>query len=265
MTFCITCRQRRWQIERTLLENLDTVRSENDVKVVLLDYNSDDGLDEWVRESAADHIQAGRLLYVRELTATAFHMSKAKNLAHRFGTGSMLCNLDADNWIDDMADACRESDGRYIVYVGSDEMRQGTGGRIAVPRDWFHALGGYDEGFLPMSMQDLDFVDRAKAMGMRIRRHRRICRAPLPNVPEVSTPSAGDAFGDRRDLAAATGVDMTWSEMRHINDAASKRNLREGRLVANANGWGAGTVSVNFGPPVKLSPVIPGEFAALAP
>ena len=66
--------------------------------MVLVNYNSQDGLDLWVGKFHSA-IEAGTLRYVHERSDPFFHASKAKNLAHFAATGKFVINLDADNFI----------------------------------------------------------------------------------------------------------------------------------------------------------------------
>ncbi len=253
-TFCITSRGRLWQLKHTLRPNLDTHRSDDRVDFVLVDYNSSDGLAEWIEQHFLDEVRSGQLTFVREHAASGFHMSKAKNLAHRFARGDMLCNLDADNWVDGLVDACGALEDDAIIHGIGQEVQMGTPGRICVPRAWFYALGGYDESFHPMGYQDIDLLNRARAAGYEIKRLNQPCRPPIPNHPlDLTDP----VLKDRRDMREATGVDLTWSEMQQANACRSRENVRAGSLVVNRAGWGGGLLSINFAAPTIVTPIIP--------
>jgi len=58
--------------------------------------------------------------------------------------------------------------------------------------------------------------------------------------------------------ASHTGME-SWHTMWRANEAASRRNLKEGRLIANAQGkgWGAADVRINFNEVQSLPPVSP--------
>lgn len=235
VSLCVTCKNRLWQLRRTLPENLERAEADGDTEVVLVNYDSRDGLDAWVREFQA-HIERGLLRYLHLRDEPHFHMSKAKNLAHLGATGEFLVNLDADNFIGDTIVAWRarwaadydtlihgfvpENDkGRVGERDGLPAEGNGTGGRIGLPRRHFVALGGYDEEMLPMSQQDVDLIDRARAMGLAVAR-----------LPQPGRASICNSFEDKlRD----TGLSYDWAEMRRRNLERRRENLRKGRLRVN--------------------------------
>ncbi|MGW7518216.1 hypothetical protein ACWGJ2_21770 [Streptomyces sp. NPDC054796] len=231
----MTCKNRLWQLRRTLPENLERAEADGNAEVVLVNYDSRDGMDEWVR-TFRPHIERGLLRYLHLRDAPHFHMSKAKNLAHFGATGEFLVNVDADNFIGDTVPAWRaqwaraydtlihgfvaETDkGRTGERDGLPAEGNGTSGRIGLPRRHFMALGGYDEEMLPMSQQDVDLIDRARALGLAV------VRLPQPGRASILN-SIEDKLRD-------TGLPLDWEEMRRHNLERRRENLRLGRLTAN--------------------------------
>jgi hypothetical protein len=247
VSYCTTCHGRLWQIALTLPDNLR--RLGDDEELVLLDYGSPDGLVRFVASSdvCLRAIEAGRLIYAHT-SAKHYHCPKAKNLAHRLGRGSFLVNLDADNSNRGMRRAISRSfsfDDDAILQMdegpAGDPLR-GTFGRIGVPRYWFHRLGGYDEQFAPIGHQDQDLIWRAKGLGLKHVRARTGGPPPIRN--------------SMVEKASHTGQ-RSWHAMWRANEKASRRNLKEGRLVANAQGWGSAEVSINFNEPQFVPPESP--------
>jgi GT2 family glycosyltransferase len=238
---------RLWQLGQTLPEHLKLFHGRKDVELVLLDYNSPDGLEEWIKEDnrAIDAIHNGLLVYVKEHSATHFHCSKAKNLAHRMARGEILVNLDSDNWADAMDKPIRmafaESNG-LIFHAYNQTSGDGTCGRVAVARKWFYRLGGYDESFQPMGYQDIDFVNRASAAGLR-----KVTFADGRN-PIANSVAQKLLF---------TGSQLRHQAMSEQNSRASIDRLNRCEWMANQSGWGAGKISRNFGPVHVLAAEIP--------
>ncbi|GAA4899717.1 glycosyltransferase [Streptomyces coeruleoprunus] len=239
ISYCVTCKNRLWQLRETLPENLERVRADGRAEIVLVNYNSDDGLDTWVRRFRPE-IESGLLRYLHERSEPYIHLSKAKNLAHFGSTGEFLVNLDADNFIGDTVRAWREvwareydtlvhgfvaetDRGRFGRRDGLPADGNGTCGRIGLPRRHFLALGGYDEEMLPMSQQDVDLIDRARALGLGV------VRVPQPD--RASAPAA--ICNSIQDKLAHTGSSLSWEEMRRRNRERRLESLRLGRLVAN--------------------------------
>lgn len=169
--FCTSCMDCRWQLEQTLPVNLELMRGTPHF-LALVDFNSRDDLDPLLR-GQDEHRRAGRLLSFRTEQPTSFHMSQAKNAAHRLAMRrrpDVLFNLDADNFLhrDTLTALADLFSRRQDVYLHnwSGQWGDGSMGRIALrAQDWLR-IGGYDETLLPMSWQDADLMIRCRALGL---------------------------------------------------------------------------------------------------
>lgn len=148
-------------LKRTLPSNLDAVAEFGEVEFVLLDYDSPDGLNDWVHEEMISHLDSERLRFFRLEDAPLFRMNHAKNIAHLLGDGEVLCNLDADNYISPqfVAELLRlHANDVGILTHG----RKSSWGRISLRRTDFLSLGGYEETLTGWGQADLDLIARAK-------------------------------------------------------------------------------------------------------
>lgn len=163
ISYCTTCMGRRAQLETTLPANLAVLaRHSGRVELVLLDYGSRDGLGEWVRERFAAEFESGVLRYARTDEPDEFHTPHAKNVVHRLARHEILFNLDADNFIGE--DTCERIDAVFAEdprRIAISPIQPDVGGRIALLREDFEALGGYDERYQGWSIADFDFCERA--------------------------------------------------------------------------------------------------------
>ncbi len=223
VSFCITCRNRMWQIKETLPKNLkDNYECRDRVEFVLVDFASTDGLQEWVRDNFQDELKSGYLKYFYTDEMPQWHMSIAKNTAHRLGNNEILVNLDCDNFTgrhggDYVARIMRKyGPNKVVLHLFTGDYPDGTYGRIAISKENFMAIGGYDEDFDVSSYQDNDLMERAKAFGLRrLRRSKNI--SAIPN-------EKGMGITDEE----------TWKGMYERNKARSLSNIAAGRLVVNA-------------------------------
>jgi glycosyl transferase family 1/glycosyl transferase family 7 (putative galactosyltransferase) len=248
ISYCTTCMGRLWQLRCTLDEHLRIFRGRSDVEFVLLDYNSPDGLEAWIRDNplARRAIDEGLLVYAKERTASRLNISKAKNLAHRLAKGDVLVNLDGDNWAAGIDTPLRHAVAATpkLVFHAYNGCNDGSFGRIALERDSFYRLGGYDESFEPMGYQDEDLLQRAKRVGLTIEAFK--CgRHPVQNSETQKT--------------AWTGSSTRWVQMWVHNRQRSLQNLHKRQYSANPNGWGVASVSINFGEIVALPPIFPEQ------
>jgi len=249
VSYCTTCHGRLWQLALTLFDNLDHLR--DDEEIVLLDYGSPDGLGRFVESSerCRQAIRRGQLLYAYT-PAERHHCSLAKNLAHRLGRGDLLVNVDADNNIEGMREVIDEHFINAIdeVILHMDDGTGGAFGRICIPHYWFHTLGGYDESFAPSAYQDRDLLKRASAGGLRYVWAPAAAPMPIQNTMHEKVSHTGQE---------------NWHTMRAANRAISEENLAEGRLVANAHGWGGANLRVNFGEEQLFAPVMPNLISVV--
>lgn len=154
---------RRVHLEQTLPANLSVLqRHAGHTELVLVDYNSGDGLGGWVRERFARELADGLLRYARTEEPTTFHTPHAKNVAHRLARHEILFNLDADNFIGE--DTCERIDALFAENprrIAVSPIQPDVGGRIALLRADFDSLGGYDERYTGWSIADFDLCERA--------------------------------------------------------------------------------------------------------
>lgn len=174
IVFCTTCKGRLQHLKETLPQNMRDNGSY--AKFLVLDYNSQDGLCEWLRSECACEIESGRLAVYTYTGSDTFQMAHAKNMAHRLGIlegGDILVNLDADNYtgphfaryILDQFGVERDEDIFLWSRMQKGVLDRGISGRIAVSKKAFLLAGGYDEQFNEWGPDDKDFNHRLRRLG----------------------------------------------------------------------------------------------------
>jgi Sulfotransferase domain len=242
VTFCTTCKGRTQHLEETLPANLrDNARA----RLVVVNYNSSDHLDEFIRSRHMDDVESGRLTLYRFTEPGPFRMAHAKNLAHRLAIvdgADALVNLDADNFAGSgfdeyVLDKLSGCESFLWAHMKKGEMRRGISGRIATTSHAFLAAGGYDEVFSTWSPDDKDFNARLRRLGYQ--------------AVEIES----------RFLNAITHNDkMRFREYPHVSTSEAAEDFllpgRERVRVANAGCFGLGVVYKNFGrEPIELLPL----------
>jgi hypothetical protein len=185
---------RRWQLERTLPENLAVLRQTPHVLAVC-DYNSADDLDELLQRFRGD-VDSGKLACFRTAEPAAFHASIAKNAAHRLGLlqrPDVVFNLDADNYLTPegvrMVERLFEANPERCLHNWSTDWADGSFGRIAMSaRNWMR-LGGYDETFWGIAWQDIDLLYRCRAAGLSYELTSEHLRMPEANTYDQKVAS----------------------------------------------------------------------------
>jgi len=231
LSFCITCKNRFYQIKDTLIKNLnDNKMYKHFIEFVLVDFGSTDGLNEWIKDKCMKYVKEGYLKYYYTDELVNWHASIVKNTSHIYANNDILVNLDCDNFTG-------RNGGKFIIqqfmkYGENIVLQQNTGkffdgafGRISVNKKYFMKIGGYNEDFEPMGHQDIDLRDRLINIGLKY--------VWIPNgkfnkyIKNTKTDSIKN-----------TNSKLDWFQMVRINGIRSKLNNMEAKIIANSNGFG---------------------------
>lgn len=163
LAFCTAIKDRYNSLVITLPENIAKIPQ--DCCICVVDYASkSDAGERWMLNTFAEEIRLGKLIVFRVTNEIDWSSPKAKNLAHRLVHSDYMVNLDCDNFISRL-------DVKIFLNIAVKKIPShqcssqflGTYGRIGIPSDTFYAIGGYDEGMLPMGYQDVDLLTRASS------------------------------------------------------------------------------------------------------
>lgn len=138
-----------------------TFTKSGEVELCILSYN-DDEVEPYLRLNFPEYINDGRLKVKSMYHELPFTCGRVKNFSHAMGTGKILFNLDADNFICNGHDHALALRPRQIL-KNTVHDTFGVSGRIAIYKDDFYRIGGYrDVG----RHDDGDIVLRAVKDGM---------------------------------------------------------------------------------------------------
>ncbi len=257
LSFCTTCMGRAHHLKETLPKNLrDSVdwSRPDDVEFVVLDYSSPDDLAEWITtdERLKPYRDAGILKFARSEGQTYFQHSHAKNMAHSLASGDILCNVDADNFVGFGFAAYLRAIFRRrpnsivasnrLDYRLNAGVHKGCMGRIALSKENFVLLGGYDESerFKGWSGEDSDLFIRAVRKFMRpvMLRDRRFLRVlQHSDLERIKNTEYADAEDEIAKIESLDGSNMR-PILRYVVDrAVAPRVANRGRPI------GAGSVA----------------------
>ena len=168
IAFCTTCMNRMHHLQQTLAKNIQDNYLPDDVEFVLLDYNSGDGLEQWVRQNMQHYIDDGILVYYKTFEPECYFRSHSRNLAFRLANAELLCNLDADNFLGKgfasfMIEEFSKQD--KIFYTNNFSCND-TFGRMCVRNSDFMAIRGYNESLTGYGYEDMDVFNRLKNIGL---------------------------------------------------------------------------------------------------
>jgi hypothetical protein len=166
---------RRVHLQQTLSKNLSDNSDYDQVEFVLLDYNSTDNLEEYIREYFSEYLHNGRLVYYKTRDPKYFDRSHSRNMAFRLAAGEVVCNLDADNFTGKgfaaYINSCfKESEKSFFTTFSSKAGRgfkKDILGRICILKSEFMVVSGYDESMTGYGFEDLDLIQRLRLSGLK--------------------------------------------------------------------------------------------------
>ena len=225
LSFCITCKNRFYQVSQTLLQNLDNNRLHKKwIEFILVDFGSIDGLQKWVISNFTDDLKSGYLKYYYTDELLFWHSSIAKNTAHWCAGHDIVVNLDCDNYTGFLG-------GQYIIrrfldkndivcHQFSGNIPDGSYGRIAILKKFFDSIGGYDESLGPIFFEDVDLINRLRRIGLEylLLNDKKYCKT-ISNTREESLSN--------------TGSSHDYYTINDLNKKKSAKNIKEGRIKAN--------------------------------
>ncbi len=174
LSFCTVCMNRVHHLKQTLPKNIEDSGAGNDVDFVLLDYNSVDGLEEFVKTELSEHIRSGKLNYFKTTSPAFFNRSHSRNLAFKLAEGEIVCNVDADNFIGEGFAAFIRDEFRKdrAIFISAGDLNGAKAqsdvlGRIAVRKSDFLSIGGFDERMVYYGFEDYDLINRLSLSGLK--------------------------------------------------------------------------------------------------
>lgn len=172
ISFCTVCMNRLHHLKETLPKNIKDNISYGNVEFVVINYNSNDGMDAWVKEEMKDFINKGVLKYYHTKEPKSFHMAHSKNVVAKLATGDIICNIDADNFTGvgfaEYVNLAFKNDRNIYLAVNVNLIPKDCFGRICANRKDFLTLRGYDEKMNGYGFDDYDFWNRLELLGRKV-------------------------------------------------------------------------------------------------
>lgn len=231
LSFCITCKNRLFQLSKTLAKNLkDNIALAGEIEFILVDFDSNDGLKAFILNNFSNELSTGYLKYYFTKDLHNWDASIAKNTSHFLATGSIVVNLDCDNFTGlngakYVISQFKKHGNEIILHQSSSRPGDGSFGRISVLKKYFDLVGGYDETFDPMGVQDVDLIKRLLKLGlMYIPKTNLKYNKAIQNTKEVSIQY--------------TNSSKTYQNMCENNQSISVFNLLTGNIIANTGNYG---------------------------
>lgn len=159
-------------LKETLPANILANSEYNNVEFILLDYNSTDGLDDFIKTNLQEYLKNGKLIYYKTYTPVYFNRSHSRNLAFKLASGDLICNIDADNFTGNgfaayLNGEFQKKGAQFLTAIGNGKASQDVLGRICVLAHHFYELAGYDEHMSWYGFEDHDFANRLELSAVK--------------------------------------------------------------------------------------------------
>lgn len=239
------CMNRLRDLKITLPKNIEDNLDYGPLQHVIVDYNSEDGLCNWVKATMMRHIESGRLVFYRTNEPKFFQPNHAQNVTFRAAEGELVANVDSDNFTHKgyatrLNQCAAVADRRVLIvpdnFLLPDTKRLLLKGRFCLYREDIDYLAGFDEdldeGF---GNDDINFVLRAMLAGFRIVRYESwYADDRLPTTDKERTALVRNK--DHRAIMERNGR-ITWAKLargivavnkdKHWGKAVLTKNFRE--------------------------------------
>ena len=244
ISICTTCMGRAEDVKVTLTKNMLDNEDYPNAEFVLLNYNSKDDLDKWVRTDSLmqQAMTDGRLLYLHTTEPRYFNFSHSKNVAFRAASGSVVTNVDADNFINkgfvSFLNKCANECPEMMLSRRVTRLY----GRVGFhKKDFIDILGGYDENMSGYGYEERDLVNRANHLGfITMHYDARFCDRRMLDHGTNRKPDASN-------------LEFTAARTEHNNIKLSCWNMKKGIFKANVGKpWGRAKLTVNFEKEIEL-------------
>jgi hypothetical protein len=227
----------------TLPKNIQDNEGYPNLEFVILDYNSTDGVGNWIQQEMMQHITSGRLKYYRTTEPEFFQPNHSQNLTFRLAQNELIANVDSDNfthhgYAECLNRCCSVANERLLIapanFLLAGSKRLFLKGRFGVYKKDAEMLGGFDEeldeGF---GNDDINFVLRAMLAGFQIARY--------------NSGYTEDRLLTTDDERVSLVKNKNFKEIRDRNGLITWNKLSKGVITANRNiHWGKSKLIKNF-------------------
>ena len=255
IAFITACMGRLSHLKLTLEKNIKDNSDYLNCKFYLLDYNSKDGLEEWVLNNMQKYIDTNKLVYLKNKDAKFFRFAHSRNQLIKSvdDDTDVIVNLDADNYtgfgfakyisntfkVNRFMVGCIYN-GKTFDPVGYSDTLLGTYGRIVVSKNSLLKINGYDEAFKDWGFDDSDLYLRLLRNGLN---YETISLNFLHSIPHTDEERAKNT-----ECNNVAKIKDNFDCYTDIMYAYTKNNP----IKRNLFGWGEGVLQRNFNELIKL-------------
>lgn len=231
LSLCVPCMNRTEDLRVALPRIAAAANASPPCEIVVLNYSSPDDMDAYMQRIGDTlPLSAGNCLTYVRLDGKPYYSSPhARNLCVRAASGEYIIQLAADALPEENAIAVIRAAIEQHHPVWLSEYYH-LGRFLVVRRDEFIAAGGYDERLKYYAPEDKDLSARLK------RRGGKWAGFPADLISDIRTPYRMKL--QNLDLREFEHVGQKKIAMARLMQPIYQRNVEDGVLVANPDGWG---------------------------
>jgi len=225
ISLCTPSMNRKRALKKCLQSRIKAANNSPPVEIVILDYNSTDGLKRYIKniKKSKPFVEGNFLTYQRYTGRNYYHLAHAWNLAAKASKGDYIVIFGTDAFLhEDFFSFIREAIEKHQYEWMSVGRQNGT---IVCKRQVFMDIGGYDENFEYYGSEDKDIIRRLKHGGFK--------RGVIPgNLRKITYTYNKDKIKNYRGNLTKKEMMVLNADIRHENE---KKNI----LIANqGKEWG---------------------------
>jgi hypothetical protein len=166
------------QLKETLIRNIEDNKAYQNLEFLVLDYNSQDGMETWAKENLSAYIKSGIVTYFKTIGPKTWSPSHSKNMAFKLATGDIVCNIWADyftgeNFAEFVNNTFQSESNIVMTPIDFHKTRMDFHppgdvlGRVCVRKSDFFRVNGFDERMDKHGFEDYDFVNRLELLNVK--------------------------------------------------------------------------------------------------
>ena len=249
ISVCSISMDRLVDLKELCEKNIHEVEKYGNAELILLNYGSKDGMDEWAQDTLGEYITRGSVVYYSCLSPVEyFNNCHSRNISMRLGTGEILTTLDPERFMGEqflrtLNNFVHHTPHRQTMFI---EKSRTLDGRIAIYPEMLNALGGLDEDLNGHASFERDIWYRAMASGYRytkIGRH-----GHIPNHEHgIRREHHPDRTANYPELLKNPGRTL------EISRSVIALKIIMGNLIANkGRRWGSARLLKNFSEEIEI-------------
>jgi len=224
ISVCIPCMNRTHDLEQIMPSLIQAANNSPPIEIVILDYNSQDRLAEFMQETALAELltDSNELTYRKYTGRDYYHMAHARNLSALASSGDYILISSADVYmLPDYLSIMRKKISEGYTWLHHSDRFVGV---VCIERQEFISAGGFDERFEFYGKEDKDLIARLLRRGAS--------HTQMPDLLSlIPTPWADKLINYRGNPSR--------SQVSKYSKAIYQSNIDSGVLVVNQDkGWG---------------------------